>query len=83
MAVPVPVNETNWGVPGALSAMLMEAERPRMACGVKVTVIEQVPSAATEVPHVLVCAKSPTFAPVIKILEIFRVALPVFVRVTL
>lgn len=51
---PVPVSGTVCGLPVALSAMLMEAERPPAAVGVKVTLIEQLAAAASEAGHVLV-----------------------------
>ena len=53
-ALPVPVRLTVCGLPLALSAMLTEAVRPKMAVGVNVTLIVQVPFAATELPQVLV-----------------------------
>ena len=82
-AVPVPVNVIDWGAPGALSAILTVAERPRMAVGVNVTVIEQVPLGATGLTQVLVCAKSPGLAPVTEMLVMVKLALPVLVSVTL
>ena len=53
-----------------------------VAVGVNVTLIVQLPPAATEVPQVLVCAKSPLFVPVIPILLMVRAVLPLFVNVT-
>ena len=53
-ALPVPVKVINWGVPGALSAMLIEAARLKMAVGVKVTLNEQVPLGVIGLTHVLV-----------------------------
>jgi hypothetical protein len=81
-ALPVPLRFTVWGLPAALSAMLSTAVRAPRAAGVKVTVIVQLPPAATELPHVLVTAKSPGFAPVAPILVIVKLAFPVLVRVT-
>jgi hypothetical protein len=52
--VPVPERLTVWGLPTALSVILIEAVRFRMAVGVKVTLIVQVWYAATEPLHVLV-----------------------------
>lgn len=46
--------------------------------GVKVTVMVQLPPAPSEVPQLLVCAKSPADT----MLAIFSVAVPLFVRVT-
>jgi hypothetical protein len=53
-ALPVPVRLTAWGLPGALSVMVTEAERDPKAVGAKVTLIVQVPFAATALPQVLV-----------------------------
>jgi hypothetical protein len=52
--VPVPVRLTVCGLPVALSVMLTEAVRLPEAVGVNVTLIVQLPPAATELPHVLV-----------------------------
>ena len=62
--------------------MLIEAVRLPLAEGVKVTLIVQFPPAATELPHVLLWAKSLALAPVIRKLVMVNVALPLFVRVT-
>src|SRR5208283_3468203 len=62
--------------------MLIAAERLPMAVGVNVTLIVQVPFAATELPHVLVSPKSPGLAPVNKMLVMDRAAFPVLFRVT-
>jgi hypothetical protein len=80
-AVPVPVKLTVWGLPLALSAMLSAAERDPLAAGVKVTLIVHLPPAATELPHVFVCAKSPALAPFTDMLVRDRLAFPVLVRV--
>ena len=53
-AVPVPVRLTVCGLPLALSVMLTEAVRVPGAVGVNLTLIVQLPPAATELPHVLV-----------------------------
>src|SRR5579872_800720 len=63
-ALPVPVRVIAWGVPVALSLMLTEAERDPELVGVNVTLIVQLPPAATGLPHVLLWAKSPALAPV-------------------
>ena len=63
--MPVPDRPTAWGLPLALSEMLIEAVRLPLAEGVKVTLIVQFAPTATELPHVLVWAKSPALAPVI------------------
>jgi hypothetical protein len=52
-AVPVPERLTACGLPLALSVMLTEAARLPLAKGVKVTLIVQLPPAATELPQVL------------------------------
>jgi hypothetical protein len=81
-AVPVPVKVTDWGLPGTLSVILIEAVRLPEAVGVNVTLIVQVPFATTVPPHVLVWAKSPALAPVTAMLVMLRLAFPVLLRVT-
>jgi hypothetical protein len=49
-AAPVPVRAAVCGLPGALSATLTEAERDPEAVGLNVTLIVQVPPAATVPP---------------------------------
>jgi hypothetical protein len=80
-AVPVPVRLALWGLPLALSAMLTEAARLPLADGVKVTLMVQLAPAATELPQVLVWAKSLALVPVTATLVTLKVALPVLVRV--
>jgi hypothetical protein len=53
-AVPVPLNETDWGLPVASSEMVTFALRFPVAAGLKVTLIEQFAPAATLLPQVLV-----------------------------
>ena len=53
-AIPLPLRAAVCGLPLALSAMVTEAVRVPVAEGVKVTLIEQLAPAATEVPQVLV-----------------------------
>jgi hypothetical protein len=55
-AAPVPVTLTVCGLPAALSEMLTVAVRVPVTVGVNVTLIVQLPPAATELPHVLVSA---------------------------
>jgi hypothetical protein len=55
-AVPVPVRLTVCGLPAALSEMLSVAVRVPAAVGVNVTLIVQLPFAATELPQALVSA---------------------------
>jgi hypothetical protein len=79
--VPVPERLTVCGLPVALSEMLTAAVRAPVAAGVKVTLIEQLPLAATELPQVLVWAKSPALVPASAKPVIFKAALPVLLRV--
>jgi hypothetical protein len=80
--VPVPDRGTVCGLPEELSEMLMEAERLPLAPGVKVTLIAQLPLAATEVPQVLVWAKSEAFAPRIAMLVKLSGPFPELLKVT-
>jgi len=52
-----------------------------MVMGLNVTLIVQLVLAASVLPHVVVFEKSTAFVPVIVMLDIVRVALPVFVSV--
>ena len=81
VAVPVPVKLTAWGLPVALSTTVTRAARPPLADGVKVTAIVQLVPAVTELPHVLVWAKSLALVPVSAMLVILNAALPELVRV--
>jgi hypothetical protein len=80
---PVPERLTAWGLPLALSVMLTEAVRLPLAEGVKVTLIVQLAPPATELPQLLLWAKSPALVPVSVTLVMLNVALPLLVRVTL
>ena len=51
---PVPERPTVWGLPLALSAMLIAAVRAPLAEGLKVTLMVQLAPAGTELPQVLV-----------------------------
>jgi hypothetical protein len=62
--------------------MLTEAVRLPLADGVNVTLIGQLPSAATELPQVLVSEKSLAFVPVTVMLVMPKAPLPVLLRVT-
>ena len=53
-----------------------------VAVGVKVTLMVQLDPAATELPQLLVWAKSPLFPPAKAMLLIDKAALPEFVSVT-
>jgi len=79
LLAPVPVRRTVWGLLVALSAMETEAVWLPLAKGVKVTLMVQFAPAATELAHVLVCAKPVAFVPVTARPEMVRAALPVFV----
>ncbi len=81
-AVPVPLRLTVCGLVVALSVMLKVAERLPGAVGVNVTLIVQVALAATELPQVLVSAKSPGLVPVGAIPLMPRAVFPELVRVT-
>lgn len=82
MEVPVPERLTDWGLPAALSVMAMAAVRLPLADGVKVTLMVQFEPAGTELPQLLVWAKSVAFEPETETLVIFNDALPVLLRVT-
>jgi hypothetical protein len=77
-ATPVPAKVTVFGPSGTLSEILRLPLRVPAAVGVKTTLTVQFFPAATLVPQLLVCVKSPLAA----ILEIFSVALPLLVRIT-
>lgn len=80
--VPVPERLTVCGLPVALSTTEIDAFLIPEAVGVKITEIVQFDPAATDVPQVLVCEKSPALAPVIVMLVIASAALPVSKRLT-
>ena len=83
--VAVPLRLTLCGLPVALSEMLTDALREPVAVGANVTLIEQVPPAATVAPAQVsaVFEKSLAFVPPIVTVEMVRLALPLLVRVTL
>src|SRR5271157_2706407 len=61
-AAPIPVSDTTWGLPTALSLMLSEADRVPLAVGEKVTLTVQLcPTLRVfcRVPQVSVSEKSP------------------------
>lgn len=80
--VPGPERPTDWGLPPALSVRVTQAVREPVPVGVKVTLIEQFEPAASEVPQVLVSAKSALLAPEMAIELMESEALPVFESVT-
>ena len=51
---PAPVRIADWGLPGALSVILIAAVRLPEVAGVKVTLIVQGVFTTTKLPHVLV-----------------------------
>jgi hypothetical protein len=61
--------------------MFKDAVRVPEPVGVNVTVIVQLPPAATELPQVLVAEKSPAFVPVTPILVMVKAMFPVLFRV--
>src|SRR5438105_3019414 len=81
-AVPVPVRLVVWGLLLALSVTVRVAVRVPAAVGVKVTLIVQLPPAATLVPQLLVCVKSPLLVPVTAMLVMLKAVLPGLERVT-
>jgi len=80
-AVPVPERLTVCGLAVALSAMLSEAASVPVTEGVNITAIVQLAPAATELPQVLVWAKSLALLPVSARLVMLKAALPVLLRV--
>ena len=78
-AKPVPLSVTVWGEPVALSVIASVPVRLPAAVGVNFTEIEQFAPAATDIPQVLVYAKSPDVA-----IELSAsAACPVLVSVTI
>jgi hypothetical protein len=82
-SLPVPVRPTVCGLPAALSVRVTAALPVPVAVGVNVTLMLQFAPAATLVPQLFDWLKSPLLAPVTAMLLIVKVALPVFVSVTL
>jgi hypothetical protein len=77
--IPVPVRFMNCWLPATLlllSVTVKVAARLPLVVGVKVTLMVQLAAAATELPQVLVCPKSPGLAPVIAIPVIVSGAFP-------
>ena len=79
---PAPLRLTAWWPSEALSVIVSVAVRVPVAVGVKVTLIVQLAPPATELPQLLVWAKSPALVPARATLVTLKLALPVFVRVT-
>jgi hypothetical protein len=80
-AVPTPVTAALCGLPGALSAIDTLACRVPAALGVNVTLIAQLVPWASDVPQLLVCAKSVLLVPVIVIEVMLKAAFPELLRV--
>jgi hypothetical protein len=78
-AVPVPASATDCGLAAALSLKRSAPVRFPVAVGVKVTLIVQLPPAASELPQLLVWAKSP----LAEICVSERLAAPLLVSVML
>jgi len=80
--VPVPLRLTVCGLNGALSATANVAVRDPPCIGVNVTLIVQLAPGASELPHVVLRAKSAGSVPVKLMLVILRDAVPKLVSVT-
>jgi len=80
--MPVPERPTDWGLPVALSVMARAAARLPAADGVKVTLMVQLAPAATEMPQLLVWAKSVELVPKTAMLVMLKAELPELLRVT-
>jgi hypothetical protein len=79
--VPVPLNGTVCGEPGASSVKLILPLLAPVACGVNVTPTSQKDAGERCAPQVLEeIRKSAVFVPVIRTEDMFKVALPVLVR---
>jgi hypothetical protein len=83
--IPVPLKVTVCGLWGAKSVKISEALRLPVAYGVNVTLTEHAPLGITVAPVQVsaLLAKSPAFVPPIPTVEMVRLAVPVFVKVTL
>ena len=77
-AAPVPVRLMVCGLPAMLSVIVTAPVRMPVAVGVNVTLMVQLAPAATDVPQVLVCMKSPLAT----MLVTLSAAVPVLVSVT-
>src|SRR5437899_12121222 len=83
--IPVPVSDTDCGLPGASSVMVTVAVRALAAVGVNVRLTRQLAPATTVAPLVQVVAAamatSAGFKPARTMLGMLRVAVPLLVRV--
>ena len=82
MDVPVPERLTDWGLPVALSVMARAAARLPAAEGANLMLIVQLAPAASELPQLLVWAKSLALEPKTAMLVTLKAELPELVRVT-
>jgi hypothetical protein len=80
--VPLPVSETDCGLPEALSVNRRLPLRVPVAVGLKVTFTVQLALIASGEVQLLVCAKSPGFVPAIVMPVRDSAAVPVFFKVT-
>jgi len=80
-AKPVPLRETVWGEPAALSATLSVAAKVATDDGANVMEIAQFAPAANEFPQLLVCAKLLAPVPVNVMPEMVSAPVPVLVSV--
>src|SRR5437899_12701036 len=85
-ATPVPVSDSDCGLPAASSVMVTVAVRALAAVGVKVRLRTQLAPAASVAPLMQVVpeasAKSPALAPPSTAVAMLRGAVPLLVRVT-
>jgi hypothetical protein len=81
-SAPIPLSGMFCGELLALSEMLTEAVRIPLPEGENVALMVQLPPAATDVPHVLLCEKSAAFKPVTRMLVMLKGVPPLLVRVT-
>src|SRR5690348_12424519 len=82
-ATPVPVSDTVWGLPAALSLIFRLADSAAFVAGVKARFTVVFAPGASEIGNVAaLSAKSPAFVPVIESAEMTSVAEPLFVTVT-
>ena len=79
---PIPDNATFCGLPAALSVTLSAAVRVPSTAGVNLALMLQVAPAASELPQVWVCAKSPALVPIIAMPVMVKVVVPTFFRLT-
>ena len=80
-STPKPASGSDCALPDALSVMMTAAVRVPVVEGLKVTVMLQLPSGATDLPQLFVSAKFRLFAPVTLMDAIVRAMLPVLVKV--